>query len=59
MATVVAPDLLKDAALIVDVCFSVEDGDVVTIICDDDHTAEAAAVGLPWEATTLRVSIPT
>src|SRR5216683_1270529 len=45
MATVVAKDeLLKDAALIVDVCFSVEEGDVVTIICDDDHTAEAMAV---------------
>src|SRR6266496_6733824 len=45
MATVVANDeLLKDATLIVDVCFSVEEGDVVTIICDDEHTAEAAAV---------------
>src|SRR5207245_11152820 len=44
MATVVAPDLLKDAALIVDVCFSVEEGDVVTIICDDDRADEAAAV---------------
>ncbi len=29
--------LLKDAALVVDVCMSVEEGDVVTIICDDDH----------------------
>jgi len=38
MATVVAKDqLLEDAALIVDVCFSVEEGDVVTIICDDDR----------------------
>src|SRR6266540_3363371 len=45
MATVVeSGNLLKDAALIVDVCFSVEEGDVVTIICDDEHTAEAAAV---------------
>src|SRR5260221_1237160 len=45
MATAVETDsLLKDAALIVDVCFSVEEGDVVTIICDDEHTAEAAAV---------------
>src|SRR5205814_2503964 len=44
MATVVAPDLLKDAALIVDVCFSVEEGDVVTIICDDDREDEARAV---------------
>src|SRR5205814_6930706 len=44
MATVVAPDLLKDAALIVDVCFSVEEGDVVTIICDDNREEEAKAV---------------
>ena len=45
MATVVdTSNLLEDAALIVDVCFSVEEGDVVTIICDDEHTAEAAAV---------------
>src|SRR5207245_7907075 len=44
MATVVAPDLLKDAALIVDVCFSVEEGDVVTIVCDDERGDEARAV---------------
>lgn len=45
MATTVGNDnLLNDAALIVDVCFSVEKGDVVTIICDDEHTPEAAAV---------------
>src|SRR5919204_1776015 len=44
MATVVTPDLLKDAALIVDVCFSVEEGDVVTIICDDEREEEAKAV---------------
>jgi leucyl aminopeptidase (aminopeptidase T) len=44
MAAVVAPDLLKDAALIVDVCFSVEEGDVVTIICDDEREDEARAV---------------
>jgi aminopeptidase len=36
--------LLKDAALIVDVCFSVEEGDVVTIICDDERADEARAV---------------
>ena len=36
--------LLKDAALVVDVCMSVEDGDVVTIICDDEHVEQAAAV---------------
>ena len=45
MATVVeAGSLLKDAALIVDVCFSVEEGDTVTIICDDDREEEAKAV---------------
>src|SRR5436190_13144681 len=45
MATVVAHEnLLEDAALIVDVCFSVEEGDVVTIICDDDREVEAKAV---------------
>jgi leucyl aminopeptidase (aminopeptidase T) len=44
MATIVASDLKKDAALIIDVCFSVEEGDVVTIICDDDREDEARAV---------------
>jgi aminopeptidase len=45
MATVVEKgNLLEDAALIVDVCFSVEEGDVVTIICDDDREDEARAV---------------
>jgi len=45
MVTVVeTDDLLKDAALVVDVCMSVEDGDVVTIICDDEHADEARAV---------------
>src|SRR2546426_7567672 len=45
MATAVeSGNLLKDAALIVDVCMSVEEGDVVTIICDDEHTKNAAAV---------------
>jgi leucyl aminopeptidase (aminopeptidase T) len=36
--------LLKDAALVVDVCMSVAEGDVVTIICDDEHADQAAAV---------------
>jgi leucyl aminopeptidase (aminopeptidase T) len=36
--------LLQDAALVVDVCMSVEDGDVVTIICDDEHAEQAAAI---------------
>ena len=45
MATAVETgNLLKDAALVVDVCMSVEDGDVVTIICDDEHVEQAAAV---------------
>ena len=45
MATVVeSGSLLKDAALIVDVCMSVETDDVVTIICDDDHASQAAAI---------------
>src|SRR5438105_15771319 len=44
MATVVETDLLKDAALIVDVCVAGEEGDVVTIICDDDREDEARAV---------------
>jgi leucyl aminopeptidase (aminopeptidase T) len=45
MATMVESEsLMSDAALIVDVCMSVEDGDVVTIICDDDREDEARAV---------------
>src|SRR5437660_8766405 len=45
MATMVANDnLVKRPGLIVDVCFAVEDGDVVTIIGDDEHAEEAAAV---------------
>ena len=32
---------LEDAALVVDVCLSVEEGDVVTIICDDEHEEQA------------------
>ena len=43
MATVV--DVLeKDAELIVDVCMSVEEDDVVTIITDDEHREQADAV---------------
>lgn len=37
-------ELLEDAALVVDVCMSVEADDVVTIICDDENTEQAAAV---------------
>ena len=37
-------NLLKDAALVVDVCMSVEEGNVVTIICDDEHSEQAHAV---------------
>jgi leucyl aminopeptidase (aminopeptidase T) len=36
--------LMKDATLVVDVCMSVEEDDVVTIICDDEHADQAAAV---------------
>src|SRR3954449_12206611 len=43
MATVVS-QLLEDAALVVDECFSVEEGDAVTIICDDGRADEASAV---------------
>src|SRR5580704_13468079 len=34
----------KDAELVVDVCMSVEEGDVVTIITDDEHQDEAHVV---------------
>src|SRR6266581_1480419 len=34
---VAVENLTKHAELVVDVCMSVEDGDVVTIICDDVH----------------------
>jgi leucyl aminopeptidase (aminopeptidase T) len=43
MATAVET-LLKDAALVVDVCMSVEKDDVVTIITDDEHLEQASAV---------------
>jgi leucyl aminopeptidase (aminopeptidase T) len=43
MATAV-DSLTQDAELVVDVCMSVEEGDVVTIVTDDEHQAEAAAV---------------
>jgi leucyl aminopeptidase (aminopeptidase T) len=41
---VAAGNLLKDAALVVDVCMSVEPDDVVTIVCDDEHLEQARAV---------------
>ena len=41
---VATDDLVKDASLVVDVCMSVEEGDVVTIICDDEHAEQAHAV---------------
>ena len=37
-------DIRKDAELVVDVCMSVEDDDVVTIICDNDHRQQADAL---------------
>ena len=45
MATAVETDkMLQDAELVVDVCMSVERDDVVTIICDDEHEAQAQAL---------------
>ncbi|MGI8968504.1 MAG: aminopeptidase [Chloroflexota bacterium] len=45
MATVVDTDTLTgDAALVVDTCMSVERDDVVTIITDDEHLAQANAI---------------
>jgi len=45
MATAVETEnLLKDATLVVDVCLSVEEDDVVTIICDDEHAEQAGAI---------------
>ena len=43
MATAV-DTLRKDAELVVDVCMSVEQDDVVTIICDDEHREQADTV---------------
>src|ERR687887_971401 len=43
MATAVG-SLVQDAELVVDVCMSVEEGDVVTIITDDEHEEQANAV---------------
>jgi leucyl aminopeptidase (aminopeptidase T) len=37
-------EVRKDAELVVDVCMSVADDDVVTIICDNDHRGEADAL---------------
>jgi len=37
-------NLLKDAALVVDVCLSVEEDDVVTILTDDEHYDQARAL---------------
>ncbi len=42
--TVTRDALQKDAALVVDVCMSVEKDDVVTIICDDEHRQQAAVI---------------
>jgi leucyl aminopeptidase (aminopeptidase T) len=43
MATAV-DTLHKDAELVVDVCMSVDENDVVTIICDDEHREQADEV---------------
>src|ERR671918_1020949 len=37
-------EIRKDAELVVDVCMSVEDDDVVTIICDNEHREQADAL---------------
>jgi leucyl aminopeptidase (aminopeptidase T) len=37
-------EIRKDAALVIDVCMSVEADDVVTIICDNEHRVEADAL---------------
>src|SRR5215211_8663844 len=37
-------EVRKDAELVVDVCMSVEENDAVTIICDNEHRAEADAL---------------
>ena len=39
-----APGLRRDAELVVGVCMSVDKDDVVTIITDDAHRAEADAL---------------
>jgi len=40
-----SPDeIRKDAELVVDVCMSIEENDVVTIICDNEHRTEADAL---------------
>jgi len=44
MATMEKSTLKEDAALVVDVCMSVEADDIVTIISDDEHEEQAAAI---------------
>ena len=39
-----SPKLRQDAELVVDVCMSVEENDVVTVITDDAHRQEAEAL---------------
>ena len=41
---VTTSSLIEDATLVVDVCMSVEEGDIVTIICDDEHREQAAVI---------------
>lgn len=42
--TELSQNLLRDASLIIDVVFTVENDDIVTIICDDEHRREADAL---------------
>src|SRR5215207_708333 len=37
-------EIRKDAELVIDVCMSVADDDVVTLICDNEHRGEADAL---------------
>jgi aminopeptidase len=39
-----AEEIRDDAELVIDVCMSVDEGDVVTIICDNEHRLEADAL---------------
>jgi leucyl aminopeptidase (aminopeptidase T) len=41
---VTTSSLIEEAKLVVDVCMSVEAGDNVTIICDDDHREHASVI---------------
>ncbi len=52
---VTTSSLIEEATLVVDVCMSVEAGDNVTIICDDDH-ARARVGRSPTSASSAAAS---